>query len=204
MLIIALFTQSDLVLSWSLDTLCRITCVIKVRLHSEYCFVNRRYSDVDLLKDSVLMFEGFPLYLIAFLVCRLLFYSKELFVHSHGMPEFTHQCACGRCSSMLVLFIQELGGNYGRRQTQEQWYIKKVTQNYSEITARFCEKLIGRKNGKLQCFPVCAIKTCRHSRGIFLLIRKLSTKWRRSAICSGHFIREKLKRQMCPIHTMRA
>jgi hypothetical protein len=62
----------------------------------------------------VLMFEGFPLYFLAFLLCRLLFYSTELFVHSQSMSEFTHQYRCGQCSYMFVLFIQELGGNYVR------------------------------------------------------------------------------------------
>jgi len=89
--------------------------MVKVRLHSEYCFVSRRYSVVnDLLKDSVLIFEHFPLYFHALLVCRLLFYNTELFVHSQSLSEFTHQYTFGQCSSMLVLFIQELGGYYVR------------------------------------------------------------------------------------------
>lgn len=62
----------------------------------------------------MLMFEGFPLYFHAFLVCRLLFYSAELFVHSQNMSEFTHQYTCGQCSFMLILFIKELGVNYVR------------------------------------------------------------------------------------------
>jgi hypothetical protein len=68
------------------------------------------------------MFEGLPLHFHAFLVCRLLFNGTELFVYSESMSEFTHQYTCGQCSSILVLFILELGGNYVHCQTQEWWY----------------------------------------------------------------------------------
>ena len=129
-----------------MDTLCRITSIIKVWLHSEYCFVNRRYSVVnDLLRDSVLMFEGFPLYFNAFLVCRLVFYRTICAFTKYVKSSHTNKHV-GSVHLCLYCSYKNLVGIMFTDKHKNSGIPKKLHRTPQRSTARLCVKLIGRKN----------------------------------------------------------
>lgn len=189
-LIIAFFTQSDSVISWSLDTLCRITCIIKVWLHlsvgdtllSVICWGTvywclKAFHCISMPSWYVGCYFTVQNYLCIHKVCQ----SSHTNTHMGNV----HLCLYCSYKNLVGIVLADKHKNSGKP--------KKLHRTSQRSLARLCEKLIGRKNWKTQSCAVCATKTCRHSRGTFPLVRKLGTKWRWSMSCSGHFIREKLK-----------